>query len=129
VVFFGPKAPAELVPKFQVALNASHAAFPLVTLRISPYTKVTLTFDFEFVLAHPVHGGRKELIVNQRNYNWGHGTKTNWPTHRQSQYNLKLNLRDCTANYRPTHSEWSPHINKPATFKVKSKAIPVTGLK
>jgi hypothetical protein len=30
----------------------------------------------------------------------GHG-KTNWPTDRRSQYNLKLNLRHCTANYRP----------------------------
>jgi hypothetical protein len=28
----------------------------LVTLKISPYTKVTLTFDFDFGLDHPVHG-------------------------------------------------------------------------
>jgi hypothetical protein len=33
VVFFGPRACAELVPKFHVALPVSHAALPLVTLR------------------------------------------------------------------------------------------------
>jgi hypothetical protein len=44
------------------------------------------------------------------------GTKTNWPTDRLSQYNLKLNLRHCTANYRPVlSSERAPHINRPAT--------------
>jgi hypothetical protein len=32
-------------------------------------------------------------------------TKTNWPTDRQSQYNLKLNLCHCTASYR----EGDPH--------------------
>jgi hypothetical protein len=55
MVFLGPKANAELVPKFHVALHASHAALPMVTLKISPYTNVTLTFDFG--LDHPVHGG------------------------------------------------------------------------
>jgi hypothetical protein len=49
------RANAELVPKFHVALHASHAALPMVTLRISPYTNGTLTFDFG--LDHPVHGG------------------------------------------------------------------------
>jgi hypothetical protein len=37
--------------------HASHAALPMVTLIISPYTNVTLTFDFDFGLDHPVHGG------------------------------------------------------------------------
>jgi hypothetical protein len=55
VVFLGPRANAELVPKFHVALNALHAALPMVTLNISPYTNLTLTFDFDFGLAHPVH--------------------------------------------------------------------------
>jgi hypothetical protein len=31
VVFLGPRANAELVPKFQVELHASHAAIPMVT--------------------------------------------------------------------------------------------------
>jgi hypothetical protein len=44
VVFLGPIANAELVPKFHVALHASHAALPMVTLKISPFTNVTLTF-------------------------------------------------------------------------------------
>jgi hypothetical protein len=38
VVFLGPRANAELVPKFHVALHASHGALPMVTLQISPYT-------------------------------------------------------------------------------------------
>jgi hypothetical protein len=44
VVFLGPRANAELVPKFHVALHASHAALRIVTLKISPYTNVTLIF-------------------------------------------------------------------------------------
>jgi hypothetical protein len=35
-VFLGPRANAELVPKFHVVLHASHAALPMVTLKISP---------------------------------------------------------------------------------------------
>jgi hypothetical protein len=31
MVFLGPRANAELVPKFQVPLHASHAALPMVT--------------------------------------------------------------------------------------------------
>jgi hypothetical protein len=34
VVFLGPRANAELVPKFHVALHDSHAALSLVTLKI-----------------------------------------------------------------------------------------------
>jgi hypothetical protein len=37
--------------------NASHAALPMVTLNISPYTNVTFAFDFGFGLDHPVYGG------------------------------------------------------------------------
>jgi hypothetical protein len=35
-VFRGPRANAELVPKFHVALHASHAALPMVTLKFRP---------------------------------------------------------------------------------------------
>jgi hypothetical protein len=31
VIFLGPRANADLVPKFHVALHASHAAFAMVT--------------------------------------------------------------------------------------------------
>jgi hypothetical protein len=55
MLFLGPRANVELVPKFHVALHASHAALPMVTLKISPYINVTLTFDFGFGLDHPVH--------------------------------------------------------------------------
>jgi hypothetical protein len=42
---------------------------------------------------------------------WGPDTKTNWPTDRRSQYNLKLNLRHCTVNYRPIiSSERAPYM-------------------
>jgi hypothetical protein len=46
VVFFGPRANAELVPKFHVALHASHAALPMVALEISPCTNVILTLGW-----------------------------------------------------------------------------------
>jgi hypothetical protein len=46
VVFLGHRANAELVPKFHVAVHASHAALPMVTLKLSPYINVTLTFDW-----------------------------------------------------------------------------------
>jgi hypothetical protein len=36
VVFLGPRANAELALKFHIALHASHAALPMVTLQISP---------------------------------------------------------------------------------------------
>jgi hypothetical protein len=45
VVFLGPRANAELVPKFHVALHASHKALPMLSLKISPCTNVTLTLD------------------------------------------------------------------------------------
>jgi hypothetical protein len=45
----------------------------------------------------------------------GPGTKTNWPTDRRLQYNLTLNLRHCTTNYRPVlSSERAPHTKKQA---------------
>jgi hypothetical protein len=44
VVFLGPRANAELIPKFHVALHASHAALPLVALEISHCTNVTSTY-------------------------------------------------------------------------------------
>jgi hypothetical protein len=46
VVFLGPRANTELVPKFHVSLQASHAALPMVTLKISLYTNVTLTLGW-----------------------------------------------------------------------------------
>jgi hypothetical protein len=57
VVFLGFRANAELVPRFHVALYASLAALPMVTLKISSCTNVTLTFDFAFGLDQLVHGG------------------------------------------------------------------------
>jgi hypothetical protein len=39
--FLGPRANAELVPKFHIALHASHAALPMVIMEISHCTSVT----------------------------------------------------------------------------------------
>jgi hypothetical protein len=41
MVFLGPRAKAELVPKFHVALHASHAALSMVILEILHCTSVT----------------------------------------------------------------------------------------
>jgi hypothetical protein len=41
VVFLGPRANAELVPKFHVAQHTSHAALPMVALEISHCTNMT----------------------------------------------------------------------------------------
>jgi hypothetical protein len=58
VVFLSPRANTGLVPKFNIALYASHAAPPMVTLKILPYTNES---DFDFGLDHPFQGG----------YGWG----------------------------------------------------------
>jgi hypothetical protein len=57
VVLLGPTASAVLVLKFHVTLHASLAVLLLGTLKISPYINVALSFDFDFGLDHPVHGG------------------------------------------------------------------------
>jgi hypothetical protein len=41
MVFLGPRANAELVPKFHIVLHASHAALPMVALEISHCANVT----------------------------------------------------------------------------------------
>jgi hypothetical protein len=46
MVFLGPRASAELVPKFHVALCTSHAALPMVTLNMPPYSNVALTLGW-----------------------------------------------------------------------------------
>jgi hypothetical protein len=114
-------------PNSTLHFHASHAALPTVTLKISPCTNVTLTFDFDLGLDHPVHGryGWGGPTPRKRNNcqtkklksgygpHWGSGTKTNWPTDRRSQCNLKLKLRHCTANYRPVFSsERAPYVKK-----------------
>jgi hypothetical protein len=43
---------------------------------------------------------------------YGTPTKTNWPTDRRSQCNLKLNLRHCTVNYGPVLSSERPPYMK-----------------
>jgi hypothetical protein len=43
VVFLGLRANAELVPKFHVALHASHAALPMVTLKFRPNVALQLS--------------------------------------------------------------------------------------
>jgi hypothetical protein len=58
VVFLGPRANAELVPKFPIAMHASHAALPMVMLEISYCTS-----DFEMRdLALQVGGVSDETV-------------------------------------------------------------------
>jgi hypothetical protein len=61
VVFLDPRANAELAPKFQVALHASHAALPMVTSKkfFALTQPVELRFPFKFNLhanppPHPI---------------------------------------------------------------------------
>jgi hypothetical protein len=52
VVFLGPRANAESVPKFHVALHASHAALPLVTSKFRPNIALK-TLAKHFTIMHP----------------------------------------------------------------------------
>jgi hypothetical protein len=45
VVFLGPRADAELVPKFHVALHASHAALPMLTSKFRPKVAPHIIFQ------------------------------------------------------------------------------------
>jgi hypothetical protein len=69
VVFLGPRANAELVHKFHVALHASHAALPMITLKISPCTNVTLGWITVFMgdMGEEALHREDEVTVKQRN--------------------------------------------------------------
>jgi hypothetical protein len=73
VVFLGPRANVELVPKFHVALHAFHAALPMVVLQISPCTNLTLTFGLDLLTLFMGDIGEgalhreNEVAVRQRN--------------------------------------------------------------
>jgi hypothetical protein len=107
VVFIGPRANAELV---HVALYASHAALSMVTLKISLCTNVTLTLGWTTLLMGCMGEGALEPYTEKKESNcqtkkikiwsWDPQRTRHWPTDVRSQYNLTLNLRDCTANYR-----------------------------
>jgi hypothetical protein len=91
-----------------------------VPTHILPCINVTLTFHFDFGLDHCVHwryaprrwsNCQRKKLKSGYVPHWGPGTKTNWPTDHRWQCNLKLNLRHCTANYRPIlSSEWAPYM-------------------
>jgi hypothetical protein len=57
--------------KFQVAMHASHAAFPMVTLKISSCTNVTLTLGWITLFMGDMGEGalhrEDEVTVKQRN--------------------------------------------------------------
>jgi hypothetical protein len=48
VVFLGPRANAELVIKFHLALHASHAALPMVTLKFRPNVALLMSDRISF---------------------------------------------------------------------------------
>jgi hypothetical protein len=92
VVSLGPRANAELVPKFHVPLHASHAALPIVTLKMLPYTNITLTFDFDWITLFMGHMGEGALHREERkklsNKEIKIWSKMNWPTDLRLKYNL-----------------------------------------
>jgi hypothetical protein len=61
----GPRANAELVPKFHVALHVSHVALPIVALEISLCTNVTLKYGD---LALQVGGVSHETVKYGREF-------------------------------------------------------------
>jgi hypothetical protein len=129
VVFLGPRANAVSVPKFHIALHASHAALQMVTLKISPYTNIILTFDWITLFIGDMGEGslqreERKYLSNKEIKIWS-GTKMNWPTDRRSQYNFKLNLHHCTVNYRPVlSSERAPYMkNKESNCHSKKCSI------
>jgi hypothetical protein len=72
VVFLGPRANAELEHKFHATLHASNAALPMVTLKISPCTNVTLTLSWITLFMGDMGEGalnypEDEVTAKQRN--------------------------------------------------------------
>jgi hypothetical protein len=65
VVFLGPRANAELIPKFHVALHAYHAALPMVALGISNCTNMTWKYGD---LALQVGGVSDETVKYGREF-------------------------------------------------------------
>jgi hypothetical protein len=112
-----------LVPKLYVAVHAWHAALPMLTLQIlPPCAMVTLTLDWTTLFmgdmgGSTVHEEESSCQTNRilKSGHWPHRgleTKTNCPTDRRSEYNLNLNLSDCTANCRPVLSSERAHYMK-----------------
>jgi hypothetical protein len=64
-VFLRTRANAELVPKFHVALHASHVALPMITLEISHCTNVTWIYGD---LALQVGGVSHETVKYGREF-------------------------------------------------------------
>jgi hypothetical protein len=68
---YSTRTNAELVPKFHVALHASHAALPMVTLKISPCINVTLTLGWTTLFMGDMGEGilhrEDEVTVKRRN--------------------------------------------------------------
>jgi hypothetical protein len=92
----------------------------MVTLNILPCTNVTLTLGWITLFMGDMGEGalhREDEVTQTKKLkpgyvpHWGPGTKTNCPTDRLSQCEFKLNLRHCTANYRPAlSSERAPYM-------------------
>jgi cleavage and polyadenylation specificity factor subunit 1 len=52
---------------FKAGLQASHAALPMVTLQILPYTNVTLTLASDWIILFMVDMGEGALLRDERN--------------------------------------------------------------
>jgi hypothetical protein len=63
MVFLGPRANAEFVPKFQVGLHASHAAYPIVTLKLRPNATFAMS-DYISLECSPSNAIRSKNLIN-----------------------------------------------------------------
>jgi hypothetical protein len=70
VVFLDPRSNAEFVPKFHDALHASHAALPMVALKISRYRNMTLALGWITLFMGDMGEGtlhlEKKMVVKKR---------------------------------------------------------------
>jgi hypothetical protein len=125
VVFLGPRTNAELVPKFQVALHASHAALKMVTLKIKLYANVTLTSGCITLFTGDMSEGA--LHREERNCQT---KKLKSPVPRWTDY-YRLQRQADTWQTRPLVREGAPIKDKTVTFKKKKKTLvkcPIFGL-
>jgi hypothetical protein len=70
VVFLEPRANAELVPKFHVALHASHAALPIVPSKFRP--NIAPNFSSNLTTKQPSQRHKKKVHLTHTRRTSGH---------------------------------------------------------
>jgi hypothetical protein len=104
VVFLGPRANAELVPKFHVALHASHAALPMLTPKFRP--KVAPHINIKI----PPNGAVPQTYNRIQN-------------HARVQHDLAQHLFSLhSSSYRLHLQKSQPHLSSP--YQKDERALP-----